>query len=453
MPIIDRLEPFRTEYRPLRFMDINESTNSGNIAILTDISSRQYKWDESHGFGKKLHIFYGDQKTVARIRSVKQRRRESRNVFDRFGWVLPIPALFHVKMLWVRMIHKHHYMEKHRASPSTLAYVREVLGRKLVQTDKADFFALEELILHTFHGKILAALFAKLRDKYQWLDPRRISPPCEDQWDELFKVLDFNTLEDCMDAVVRDIMSGEIDPESHSEYMNTLHFIMLARGYLMLKLGIRHGDLGLIKRAIGFAVLFFNGSRHRNYAYEMLYLYRLIATEAADPILQRAILANSLVNYSGCSDTFFETDRFVENLNGHMKRILNERRGPSITLQDLFEYSAINAPLFHRLRTTLWKTFGVKVNTASPYKSASEDIRVVAERSYFSLLKENCPLHETKRVPILPDAALTNLRKNIKRLNEDEFEEVIGTGDDDDPDLFFSSVSREEEDTMDCLHV
>ncbi|KAL1997457.1 hypothetical protein VTN49DRAFT_897 [Thermomyces lanuginosus] len=118
LPIIDRLPPKRTEFHPLGFMDIDESTNVGNIDILNDISRRQYRWGNEHDFGRALHLFYGDQKTVARIRSVKLRRRESRDPFDRFGWVLPVPALFHVKMLWVRMIHRHHFLLDRKDSPS-----------------------------------------------------------------------------------------------------------------------------------------------------------------------------------------------------------------------------------------------------------------------------------------------------------------------------------------------
>lgn len=47
------------------------------------------------------------------------------------------------------MIHKHHYLQKHEDSPTTLAFIRDVLRRKKVQMDNADLFALEELILHT----------------------------------------------------------------------------------------------------------------------------------------------------------------------------------------------------------------------------------------------------------------------------------------------------------------
>ncbi|KAH8743566.1 hypothetical protein F5883DRAFT_40480 [Diaporthe sp. PMI_573] len=63
----------------------------------------------------------------------------------------------------------------------------------------------------------------------------------------------------------------------------------------------------------------------------MLYLQRLISTDAAAPELQRAILANGLVNPTGVHDSWYETDRLVEFHNGTLKTIFNDRRGSSVT--------------------------------------------------------------------------------------------------------------------------
>lgn len=125
-----------------------------------------------------LHLVYGDQKTVARIHSVKLRRREAKDPFDRFGWVLSIPALFHAKMNWLRMIHGLHFLLKHQACASLLAYIRLLLSRPRVQSDSADFFALEELIIHTFRGKILAALFQEVQKMNPHLQPLDAGDTC-----------------------------------------------------------------------------------------------------------------------------------------------------------------------------------------------------------------------------------------------------------------------------------
>src|SRR5436309_971712 len=64
----------------------------------------------------------------------------------------------------------------------------------------------------------------------------------------------------------------------------------------------------------------FTSGQHK-YAYEMLYLQWLVSTPAATPELQRAILAHSLVNKRGTSNSWFETDCLVEIHNGKMKDI------------------------------------------------------------------------------------------------------------------------------------
>jgi hypothetical protein len=84
-----------------------------------------------------------------------------------------------------------------------------------------------------------------------------------------------------------------------------------------------------LKRAVARCCVIFHGSTSKNYARELLHLYRLTATKAADPILQRAILSCGLVNLRGKVNTFFEADRLVELLNLQLKELM-WTRGNSI---------------------------------------------------------------------------------------------------------------------------
>src|SRR5436190_23111682 len=81
----------------------------------------------------------------------------------------------------------------------------------------------------------------------------------------------------------------------------------------MLKYGIKHADLGLIMRSIDACCLIFEGSDQKRYA------GRLISSKASDPMLQRAILSNSLVNMQGKPDSWLEVDLHIEHLNGDLK--------------------------------------------------------------------------------------------------------------------------------------
>lgn len=445
-PVIDRLAPFRTKFHPF-LMDIDESTLAGNIDVLEEISSRQYRWDETHNFAERLHLFYGDQRTVSRLRLAKLVRCESRAVYDRFGWVLPVPGLFHLKMQWLKMIHELHYMAKHYDSPSSLAFFREILDQNRVQTDNADFFALEELVLHCFHGKILTAVFDKLRNTYTWLNLLKVGKP--EEWEKLFEELGLEDLESCINNVVQDTLHGELDPdEMHPEFLNNIHFLRLARGSLMLKMGVRYGDLGWVRRAIGHSILFFTGWG-RSFACEMLDFWRLISTDAADPVLQRAILANSLVNCRRKNDTFFETDRLIAIVNGKLKRVLlNKRHDSSISIEEL-QHIIHSFTASEDLRTSLAETFNLQTDAPSPAESVSRNIRLVADYVYSTMI-EDCPLPEDlPRVRVLASEAIEHLPETIERVNQGEFENEDEYGnmtesDEDEIDRFFGSAVEDD---------
>ena len=56
------------------------------------------------------------------------------------------------------------------------------------------------------------------------------------------------------------------------------------------------------------------------YARAMLRQVHISDTKAADPILQKAYLANTLINPRGKSQTFYEMDLLLKHQNGKFKR-------------------------------------------------------------------------------------------------------------------------------------
>jgi hypothetical protein len=161
MPVIEVLNPSVTIHQPLGKIKHDESTNSGNIAILENIFVQQYGLP-SNDFSNRLTLIYGDQKTVARLRSVKARRKEENDPFNSFKWVLPIPALFHLKMNLIALIHKTFFQEdNHRGEAWSLAYSRDSLNRKKIGSKSSNFFDQEEFIIHNFQARVLAVMNAQ----------------------------------------------------------------------------------------------------------------------------------------------------------------------------------------------------------------------------------------------------------------------------------------------------
>ena len=92
------------------------------------------------------------------------------------------------------------------------------------------------------------------------------------------------------------------------EFFNYIQYLQVVKTYKVLKYAIKYADIGLLKYIIAHFCLYFAGSKSKNYASEMMYFWRLIATEAYNSVLQQAVLANRLINNCRELNSFFKAD-------------------------------------------------------------------------------------------------------------------------------------------------
>ena len=111
----------------------------------------------------------------------------------------------------------------------------------------------------------------------------------------------------------------------------------------------------------------------------MLHFWRLIATDACDPPLQRAILTNGLVNNRGKSGSFFEADRLNELLNLELKELLRSRGNSTFRIDLLFKWSVLTTSYTGPLREKIERAFGEWTNTSHTIKSPAADIQALAD--------------------------------------------------------------------------
>lgn len=364
MPKVDVLKPQMTVHHPLNLIPHDESSNAGNLAVLDNIFRRQYHRDEV-SFVNQLSLVYGDQKTIQRIRTIKRRRQHSIGSYDSLRWILPVPAFFHLKMNYLYMISRSHFGGS-GSDQSTLCHAMNFWQRKKISREHADFFALEELVIHSYQARICAIFWRLLGLGRDTATIRGI-----------VESLDSSAVTELIRETLRFIDTNR--HTSDDELRNHIRFLELAEVYQLLKYAIKHGDIGLIRRVIDRCCIFFHGSGQHKYAYEMLYLQRLLSTSAATPTLQRAILSNSLVNFKGLPDSWLETDRMIELHNGDMKKIFRARRGSSLNVERLFEYSSLNSTYFVLLQRKLERAFGVtRMKGTHTAKSAQQDVLAMA---------------------------------------------------------------------------
>lgn len=369
MPVIDVLAPVKTVHCSLGPIPHDESSNAGNILILENIFQHQYHLPDS-AFEQRLFLIYGDQKTTQRIRSIKQRREQAQRPYDRLQWALPVPALFHLRMNYLYMISRLHFGGQ-GGGQSTLYDAMNFWTRKKISKSNADFYALEQLIIHSFQARVCALLWCRLAQSGPGLEFEDIARMLATHNAEAFSRL----LNRIVDSYGKDARSTD-----DLELRNHVLFLQHTQTYLLLKYSIKHADLGLLRRAIDRCCVYFHGSGQSKYAYEMLYLLRLTSTRAATPELQRAILANGLVNRQGKANSWYETDRLVEFHNGTLRKLLNAKRGSAITLDYLFEHCALNTDFFASLAKQTESFYSINHNSKHPEKPAERDIRVMAQR-------------------------------------------------------------------------
>jgi hypothetical protein len=375
---------------------------------------------------------------------------------------------------------------------STLYDAMNFWTRKKISKSKADFYQLEQLIIHSFQARICAILWHRLGQSETIRPSETVGPsetvrpsetvtssetvrPSENvrlseavgsfyqhhtgqgghEFEDVARLLnnhDIEAFSRLLDGIVNSYGKHARSTDDQ-ELRNHILFLQHTQTYLLLKYSIKHADLGLLRRAVDRCCVYFHGSGQYKYAFEMLYLQRLTSTCATTPELQRAILANGLINRRGKADSWYETDRLVEFHNGTLRKLLNAKRGSALTLDYLFEHCALNTDFFASLAKHTELFFNISRGSEHPEKSAERDIRVMAQRLSRS---GSITLHSGRKVKHeAPDAlelgatciagkAISNFNRNACSVNYDYLE-----GDDNELDDEDEDEERDEDDEID----
>ena len=462
-PVIDRLEPTRTISHPIDTVHESEDRIKGNLAILENIllgqcglnrQKNRAVWEEG------LRLIYGDQKTWARLWSIKKRGAEQEAPgYGQMKWLLPVPSLFHTRMCWLKVLHRTFWTgvqvpdptvqnteqssstkgrgrpskgqtapKTYNESPAYLKSAKDLWGRKRISHEKNnEFYALEEFIIHNFDSRITAAFWRCLFSK----DPEDRSDGSErpnystagqpntegavdttpdgsntptngipKSWtdkeldDEVAKRLEnlkAKEFEQIVERIRRDVICRQPAKEEDPEYRNHMQFIQSVEPYLIMKHGIKYGDIGYISTALARMCFYFNGSSSHNYAQLMLWWAHHTASDAADEELQKAILANSLINTTGRKDGWKEIDIYNEHLNGEIKETWNARNNSSFNFGYALQYASLHAPTFQEIRQNLLRFYGITKSGRHVSKPAENDIRLYAHyirKESFQQIKE-----------------------------------------------------------------
>jgi len=169
-PTLERLQPRRTPNFGLGPILENEGTIKGTYQVIDKILLHQLGLDPADiGFKERLYLVYGDQKTVSLIGSVKRERKDSRNNYGRYQWLLPIPGLFHWRTNFMDMIYDVHggyggsggSETSYPTVKTSLLHNQNYMG--YVQGHKSPFHHKEEVATRAFDARIMGMFYQRIK--------------------------------------------------------------------------------------------------------------------------------------------------------------------------------------------------------------------------------------------------------------------------------------------------
>lgn len=415
-PLVERLETRKTPHFGLGPILENEGTIQGTYEVIDNIFQRQLGLNQPADFDQRLHLVYGDQKTVSLIGSVKKERRFSRNLYGRYRWLLPIPGLFHWRTNFIDMIYDVYSgsgNSKAAGVNTTLLHNQNYLG--CVQGHKSPFHHKEEVAMKAFDARITAMFYDAIRDGTRADD--------RDTVNRYIAKLSRSTFLKHVEAIRESVFTWGAQYSSDSQdsvdycYIAHARFLADMETYKSLKYAIKHADIGMIERSFARSALLFHGCKKTKYAHLSLYMTWLTHDKAASKELRTAVLANGLVNVRGAKDGWFEMDRLNEFFNLQMKTLMTTRRSSNQTPHALFRRVALTASYCTDLQAGLEKTFGEYSNGRHQTKDASDDVHRLAYELFKT--RSTRKMARGREWAIIPaDILHIDLWEAVKRFNE-----------------------------------
>ncbi|KZV86531.1 hypothetical protein EXIGLDRAFT_680976 [Exidia glandulosa HHB12029] len=310
-----QLAAHKTTIYPLQTMDIDESTITGNIDVVSAIKVQLGFDTSAPEYEDRVQLFFGDQLTVDRQRSVISARAGHESGAEGWRWAKPIPALFHTDMAAVACVLTAHWGEPR--NPTSLQFHNNVLNRKpIVLSSMPPFRVCRSLISVSIHARVLHCLLevsgepdlaacGEATKTYERLHSHAV---------KIYRT--YASIGNVATLRSQRRKGGRGD----KVFENATLFMRDGLGLRTFERLIRAGRSGHILLALKWLAMMFKAGGHPKYAREMLYLIHHLF-RVWPKKLRDLVLKNWLVNTTGTKDGWIALDHMQEHLNFWVKRI------------------------------------------------------------------------------------------------------------------------------------
>lgn len=381
MPQLELLAPRKTALQQLGAIFEDEGTIEGTYGVHTDIWIRKLGFkedDQSHHFGQRLWLAWGDQKTAQHIRSVKTEQCLASQAFDRRDWLLGPCAFFHVLQSFLFLIVRTHWESLPGAhSRCTLLHDIGYWDRRGITRENAKYHLVEPLIMQGWTARVLAIWYDVLGSNRRFRGVKTTAKTQKSTFDmaaeQLTPTQFLDYIEEVRDrAFTYQAWTGS--KHKDKEFLSMCRYLQQVEAFLTTRHAVRHGDIGLLRRLVDQLCVWFYGAEQVRYGYEMLHLRWLLSSQVATAELQRVVLASSVVNLHGRANSFKAVDLALEHVNCcyaiDMKMFKNSTHDLSKTFGQVALTSSYNA----QLRAAVETAFGERTNSRHSSKSAVGDV-------------------------------------------------------------------------------
>ncbi|KAF8119144.1 hypothetical protein EV363DRAFT_1593479 [Boletus edulis] len=310
---------YQTKQYPLRTSTIDESSITGNIAVINDVYVNQLKMTHAELADWAIPSI-NDQSTNARIRGAKALRTKDVNPFTRLQTLQLGFGLFHLCMNLIWALLHVHRGSIHQVG--SFSYFFALLDRTRLGCDHPDYHALLATLLQILRGIILNAW--KVESGHTSLASFASTNPLPD---ELFRIADriiinHTTTAPCEPTSKRPYKKTADDSKSTSDTGNVHYNIRLLTRDLLYVLELVHatsaGDFGRTEDILGNLAMIFRGAGSNNYCSEILHfiysLKKIWTPEFADIMRD-----NMPVNLTGIEGHCMPIDLNIEHLIKFLK--------------------------------------------------------------------------------------------------------------------------------------
>lgn len=152
----------RTKAFPMAASEHNEGSTEGNRKVIDNLMLNQLGL-RKEDVNTALTIVTGDQSTIENIRTLKRFLDDCPHGYHQYGWVLPLIQLWHMGWSDLERILDTHWGstshtekgEMHSEDASTFGFINELLGQKVKNVKRPDYYPAQALVFDTLCAEVL----------------------------------------------------------------------------------------------------------------------------------------------------------------------------------------------------------------------------------------------------------------------------------------------------------